>query len=34
MHDEFYTDLDMRAQFNKFVQFIIACYANEPTITA
>ncbi len=34
MHDEFYTDLDMRAQFNKFVQFIITRYANEPTIMA
>jgi len=34
MHDEFYTDLNLRAQFNKFVQFIVARYANEPTVMA
>ena len=33
-HDEFYTDLNIRAQFNKFVQFIVARYANEPTVMA
>jgi endo-1,4-beta-mannosidase len=33
-HDEFNTDLNMRAQFNTFVQFIVARYANEPTVMA
>ena len=33
-HDEFYTDLNIRAQFNNFVQFIVARYANEPTVMA
>jgi len=33
-HDEFYIDLNICMQFNKFVQFIIECYANEPTVMA
>ena len=33
-HDEFNADLNMRAQFNMFVQFIIVRYANEPTVMA
>jgi len=33
-HDEFYTDLNIRAQFNKFVQFIVTRYCNEPTVMA
>jgi len=33
-HDEFYIDLNIRAQLNKFVQFIVERYANEPTVMA
>jgi len=33
-HDEFYTNKKVRKAFNKYVQFIVSRYANEPNIIA
>jgi mannan endo-1,4-beta-mannosidase len=33
-HDEFYTNMRIRAEFNKYVQFIVSRYADEPGIIA
>ncbi|KAH9997282.1 glycoside hydrolase superfamily [Russula vinacea] len=33
-HDEFYTNMTIRGEFNKYVQFLVSRYANEPGIIA
>jgi mannan endo-1,4-beta-mannosidase len=33
-HDEFYTNMKIREEFNKYVQFVVSRYANEPGIIA
>ncbi|KAF8478684.1 glycoside hydrolase [Russula ochroleuca] len=33
-HDEFYTNMTIRGEFNKYVQFLVSRYANEPGIFA
>jgi mannan endo-1,4-beta-mannosidase len=33
-HDEFYTNIKIRKEFNKYLRFIVSRYANEPGIIA
>ena len=33
-HDEFYTNMRIRREFNKYIQYIVSRYANEPGIIA
>jgi endo-1,4-beta-mannosidase len=33
-HDEFYTNMTIRGEFNKYVEFLVSRYANEPGIIA
>jgi endo-1,4-beta-mannosidase len=33
-HDEFYTDMTIRREFYKYVQFVVSRYVNEPGIIA
>lgn len=33
-HDEFYTDMNIRQQFYKYLQFVVSRYVDEPNILA
>jgi len=33
-HDEFYTDMNIRQQFYKYLQFVVSRYVDEPTVLA
>ena len=33
-HDEFYTNMKIRKEFNKYLRFIVSRYTNEPGIIA